>query len=50
VAEAADTVLDYLYPAQAATFDAQLAAGLAAIPNGQKRRPLRSTAQPMRQR
>ncbi len=35
VAEAADTVLDNLYPAQAANFDAQLAAELAAIPAGQ---------------
>jgi hypothetical protein len=35
VAEAADTILDYLYPAQAATFDAQLAAALAGIPDGQ---------------
>jgi hypothetical protein len=37
VAEAADTVLDYLYPAQAATFDAQLGAALAAIPDGQSK-------------
>jgi hypothetical protein len=35
VAEAADTVLDYLYPAQAATFDAQLQAALVAITDGQ---------------
>jgi hypothetical protein len=34
-AAAADTILDSLYPAQAASFDAQLAAELAAIPNGQ---------------
>ena len=35
VAAAADTMLDTLYPAQAATFDAQLATELAAIPDGQ---------------
>jgi hypothetical protein len=35
VAAAADTMLDNLYPAQAANFDAQLAADLAAIPAGQ---------------
>ncbi len=35
VAEAADQVLDYLYPAQAATFDAQLTTALSAISAGQ---------------
>ena len=35
VAEAADQVLDYLYPAQAASFDAQLSLALSAIPSGQ---------------
>jgi hypothetical protein len=35
VAEAADQMLDYLYPAQAASFNAQLATSLAAIPDGQ---------------
>jgi hypothetical protein len=34
VAAAADTILDYLYPAQAPKFDAQLAADLAAIADG----------------
>ena len=37
VAEAADQVLDYLYPAQAAAFDAQLAVSLSVIPAGQAR-------------
>jgi hypothetical protein len=37
VAAAADTVLDYLYAAQAPSFDAQLASELAAIPNGQSK-------------
>jgi hypothetical protein len=35
VAAAADRILDDLYPAQAASFDAQLATELAAIPDGQ---------------
>ena len=35
VAAAADTILDYLYPAQAPSFDAQLAAALGVIPDGQ---------------
>jgi hypothetical protein len=35
VAAAADEILDNLYPAQAASFDAQLATSLAAIPDGQ---------------
>ena len=35
VAAAADEILDTLYPAQAASFDAQLAATLAALPAGQ---------------
>jgi hypothetical protein len=37
VAAAADTILDDLYPAQAASFDAQLAADLAAISDGQSK-------------
>jgi hypothetical protein len=35
VAAAADAILDLLYPSQAASFDAQLASELAAIPDGQ---------------
>ena len=35
IAEAADTVLDHLYPAQSAAFDAQLAAELATVAAGQ---------------
>ena len=34
VASAADTALDYLYPGQAASFDAQLALSLSSISNG----------------
>jgi len=37
VAAAADAILDYLYPAQAKSFDAQLAADLAVIPDGQSK-------------
>ncbi len=35
VAAAADDILDILYRAQSANFDAQLAASLAALPAGQ---------------
>jgi VCBS repeat-containing protein len=37
VAAAADEILDDLYPAQAAAFDAQLATSLGAIPDGQSK-------------
>ena len=37
VASAADRALDYLYPSQAATFDAALASRLAQIPDGQQK-------------